>query len=259
MAVKKLMKRAIRMPSNVKALWGTNMPKSRGPKPAHSPEQIARTAIGVADAEGMDAVSMQRIARAVGVTTMALYRYFSSKEELIDRMIETAGGLPPKVPSGSQGWRTCLTEWTRACVSIYREHPWFLQAATARRRVMGPNELAWLDTALSALSEAGLSGREQLDAFLVLMGHVRSHAEFSAGEAKGLSAEDWVRITTELAGNHCDRYPALMEAIESGAFTEEGADGVDFGLECILEGIESLTRGKRSKRNAARSKAGKLH
>ena len=124
---------------------------------------------------------------------------------------------------------------------------------------MGPNELAWLDTALSALSEAGLSGREQLDAFLVLMGHVRSHAEFSAGEAKGLSAEDWVRITTELAGNHCDRYPALMEAIESGAFTEEGADGVDFGLECILEGIESLTRGKRSKRNAARSKAGKLH
>ncbi len=111
---------------SVKALWDERELPSRGPKPALSAEQIARAAIAVADAEGLDAVSMQRIAREVNVTTMALYRYFSSKEELIDRMIDSAGGrLPPRI-SGAQGWRQRLVEWTRACSSIYRDHPWFL-------------------------------------------------------------------------------------------------------------------------------------
>ena len=97
---------------SVKALWGERELPSRGPKPALSAEQIARAAIAVADAEGLDAVSMQRIAREVNVTTMALYRYFSSKEELIDRMIDSAGGpLPPRI-SGTPGWRRRLTEWT---------------------------------------------------------------------------------------------------------------------------------------------------
>ncbi len=257
MPARKRRQNPIQLPRSVKALWDERERPSRGPKPALSADQIARAAIGVADAEGLGAVSMQRIAREVNVTTMALYRYFSSKEELIDRMIESAGGpLPPRM-SGAQGWRQRLAEWTRACSSIYRDHPWFLQAATARRRVMGPNELAWFDVALSALGDAGLVGSEQMGAFHVLIGHVRSQAEFRAGEAKGLSADQWVRITMELAAKHPERYPALVSAIESGAFTQPTNGGVGFGLECILDGIESLARKRRKRKLSTPSPSGR--
>lgn len=227
---------------SAKVLWGERGHPSRGPKPTLSADQIARAAIAVADAEGLAAVSMQRIAREVHVTTMALYRYFSSKAELIDLMIDTAGGPVPDLDAVTKGWRSRLGEWTRRCSAIYRDHPWFLQAATAPRRIMGPNELGWLNAALRVLGDTGLPAREQHEAFLVLIGHVRSNAEFTAGRAQGPSAELWVSVMAKLLGKHRDRYPALMAAIDSGAFSQSPEDGLEFGLECILNGIESLVR-----------------
>ncbi len=236
-----------KLPDSVRVLWHERDHPSRGPKPTLSADQIARAAIGVADAEGLAAVSMQRIAREVHVTTMALYRYFSSKAALIDLMIDTAGGPAPDLDAVSKGWRSRLEEWTRRCSSIYRDHPWFLQAATARRRNMGPNELEWLNAALAVLGDAGLRAREQHEAFLVLIGHVRSNAEFMAGRSQSPSAEQWVSVMAELLGRHGDRYPALIAAIDSGAFTQPPEDGVEFGLKCILDGIESRV-GRRPKR-----------
>jgi len=224
----------------VNVLWSERDHPSRGPKPTLSADKIARAAIGVADAEGLAAVSMQRIAREVHVTTMALYRYFSSKAELIDLMVDTAGGPAPDLRVGFKGWRARLEEWTRRCSSVYRDHPWFLQAAAARRRIMGPNELEWLDAALGVLGDAGLPARQQHEAFLVLIGHVRSNAEFMAARDQGPSAGQWVSVMAELLGKHRHRYPALMAAIDSGAFSQSPQDGLEFGLECILDGIESL-------------------
>ena len=221
-------------------------PRRRGPKPTLSAAQIARAAIRLADAEGLAAVSMQRIAREVQVTTMALYRYFSSKAKLIDLMIDTAGGPAPNLNVGSRGWRSSLKEWTRRCSSIYRDHPWFLEAATARRRMMGPNELAWLDAALAVLACTGLRARQQHDAFLLLIGHVRSNAEFTAGGAQGLSAKQWRGAMTKLLEKERNRYSALRAAIDAGAFHQRPGAGLEFGLECILDGIESLV-GKRKK------------
>src|ERR1700756_5018183 len=152
-------------------LWGENKVPSRGPKPSLTTQQIVRAAIRIADVEGLDAISMQRLARTLDVTTMALYRYFPGKAELVDLMIDNAApGTPPDL-SAISGWRPKLEEWTRQCWSIYRRHPW-IRAATARQRVLGPNELAWLDLAMGALAEAGLTGAEQHKAFLVLIRHV---------------------------------------------------------------------------------------
>jgi AcrR family transcriptional regulator len=242
-------KASTKMPGSAKALWHERAHPSRGPKPTLTADQIARTAIGVADADGLAAVSMQRIARKAHVTTMALYRYFSSKAELIDLMIDLAGGPAPDLNIGSaKRWRPRLEEWSRRCSSIYRDHPWFLQAATARRRVMGPNELEWLDAAFGVLGDTGLPARQQHQVFLVLIGLVRSNAEFTAGRAQTPSAEQWVSEMTTLLGKHRDRYPSLIAAIDSGAFSQLPEDGLEFGLKCILDGIESLVgrQGKRS-------------
>ena len=120
------------LPGPVKALWEAREVGTRGPKPALTAEAIALAAIAVADAEGLDAVSMQRIAREVKVTTMALYRYFASKDELVNRMIELAGGPVQKWDGAQAEWRERLRQWSHGCAAIYARHGWFLQAATAR-------------------------------------------------------------------------------------------------------------------------------
>lgn len=237
---------------NFSVLWGERDQPSRGPKPALSADQIARAAVRVADAEGIDAVSMQRIAREVDVTTMALYRYFSNKAELLELMIDVAGGPVPDFGAVSNGWRSRLKEWTRRCSSIYHKHPWFLQAASARRRIMGPNELAWFDTAIAILAKTDLPTDDQHQAFLLLIGYVRSKAEFRAVENQGPSTEQWLSEMTKLLGRHRERYPSLMTALNSGAFSQSRPDDYDFGLECILDGIERAAQKRRKQRSRAR-------
>jgi AcrR family transcriptional regulator len=112
-----------------------------GPKPTLTKDQIACAAIAIADSDGLEGISMQRVARAVGVTTMALYRYFSSKTELIELMIEIAGGPEPNLDTIAPGWSSSLAEWAHQCSAIYRRRPWFLQATMTPGRKMGPNEL----------------------------------------------------------------------------------------------------------------------
>jgi len=213
-----------------------------GPKPTLTKDQIACAAIAIADSDGLEGISMQRVARAVGVTTMALYRYFSSKTELIELMIEIAGGPEPNLDAIAPGWSSSLAEWAHQCSAIYRRRPWFLQATMTPGRKMGPNELGWLNAAFLVLGRTRLEAREQHQAFLALIGHVRSSAEFAAAwkQRKPGSLE----LATLLL--QClERYPALASAIESGAFAESTDDDLDFGLECILSGIKTMTRGRK--------------
>jgi AcrR family transcriptional regulator len=239
--------------AGAKTLGSERPQSSPGPKPSLTADQIAQASIAVADTEGLAAVSMQRIAREVHVTTMALYRYFSGKAELIDLMIDAAGGPVPDLNAVARGWRSGLAEWTRRCSAIYDNHPWFLQATTRPRRIMGPNELGWLNAALHVLRNSGLTAREQHEAFLLLIGHVRSNAEFTAGRSPGPSAESWLPKSAKLSGQFRDCYPALMAVVESGAFSQPSGDGLEFGLTCILNGIESIIRKRRIPRKAYRS------
>jgi AcrR family transcriptional regulator len=213
-----------------------------GPKPTLKKDQIARAAIAIADSEGLEAVSMQRVSRAVGVTTMALYRYFSSKTELIDLMIEIAGGPPPKLDALERGWRPRLAEWARQCSAIYRRHSWFLQATMTPGRKLGPNELGWMDAAFTVLSRTELSPREQHKTFLVLIGHIRSSAEFALAQTRGRSSS-WEPAMQ--LGKYRNSYPALAAAVDAGALTESIGTSLDFGLECILSGIRTITRARR--------------
>src|SRR6266496_4469960 len=99
--------------SSAELLWGQRERPSRGPKPGLSLDGIVRAAIKIADAEGLDAVSMQRVAAEFGFATMSLYRYVPGKSELIDLMIDTAIGPPPDLSVIPGGWRPKLTVWAR--------------------------------------------------------------------------------------------------------------------------------------------------
>src|SRR5690349_8307173 len=120
----------------------------RGRKPTIDAADITRAAIAVADAEGLGAVSMARVAQEMGNATMALYRHVKSKDELLTLMGDAAMDEPPPLPDGQ--WRDQLGFWAKAVLQAIRKRPWFLQIPISGPPV-GPTSLAWFDSALGAL------------------------------------------------------------------------------------------------------------
>jgi AcrR family transcriptional regulator len=180
---------------------------------------------------------MQRLARDVGLTTMALYRYFPGKADVVAMMIDSAAYMPPRIGRPSLSWNTRLKEWARRCLAIYQDHPWFLEATTTRQSPMGPNELAWMETALIMLAESGLGPKERHHAFLAIIGLVRGHATFQQIRRSSGAGKQWARELAQMLQSEANRRPILLEALRSGAFSERVEGAFDFGLACILDGI----------------------
>jgi AcrR family transcriptional regulator len=226
-----------RQAGTIELLWARRPAPSRGPKPTLSVEGIARAAVELADAEGLGAVSMQRVAERLGVTKMALYRYVAGKGALLAVMTEQAVGDPPDLDRVRGGWRGKLEAWARAMWATWDRHPW-LPGATTGDRVLGPRELGWTERAVAALAGTGLAGREQLDVVLVLSGHIRNTRSMAAA-----GTQPWTsRRQVELLRQHGDRFPALMAAVlAAGDPSRRGSDHArEFGLARILDGLELL-------------------
>jgi AcrR family transcriptional regulator len=225
------------LPDTSRLLW--SKAGSRGRRPPLSHDKIARTAIGIADAEGLDAVSMQRIAADLGFTKMALYRHVSNKAELLAIMIDMAVGEPPAVSEVPGGWRP-RTEYLLQCLTeTWSRHPW-LPGATVGERPMGPNEVAWTDRAGEALSGPGLGGDERLAAAFILFAHIRNTQSIAtAGTQPWASGGRFATALTELLHSRRDEFPALAEAISGGAdaLTDNARR---FGLDRILDGLAAL-------------------
>jgi AcrR family transcriptional regulator len=225
-------------------LWGERQRATRGPKPGLEVGAIARAAVAIADAEGFEAVSMQRVASELGYTTMALYRHVPDKAELVARMIETSLAPPPEFVAGA-GWRANLEAWARGLWAVFHRHPWAL-AVSGRLRVMGPVELGWMERALAAFAGTGLSASEAHRAFLAVLGQVHSATRFALppGAGESISGEQWSAATRALLQEHGEGFPALRAAMAAGAFAGPTADGLGFGLRCVLDGIEVLIAGR---------------
>ncbi|WEB42531.1 TetR/AcrR family transcriptional regulator [Streptomyces yunnanensis] len=229
---------------SVELLWGGRERPSRGPKPALSLERITRTAIGLADTGGLGAVSMQRVAAELDFTKMSLYRYVPGKAELVALMIDTAMGEPPE-PAGATAddWRGALRDWAQRLAAVFAQHPWLLSALVGPR-VMGPNELGWTERALAALAGTGLTGGEQLDAVLVVSGHVRAIAQVSTSMGVGgAPAKEPEAVLSaalnELLVGRSERFPALSAALADVAGGQSRDQAWEFGLERILDGLEA--------------------
>ncbi|MFV8754456.1 TetR/AcrR family transcriptional regulator [Nannocystaceae bacterium ST9] len=232
------------------ALSESRPPRARsGPKPALSTDAIVRAAIEIADAQGLEGVTMQRLGDVFGFTAMSMYRYVRDKDELVAAMIDAALGPAPKL-DGELAWRLRLEHWAGQVLRRFVLHPWTL-AATGHLRTMGPNELAWLDRALSALAMAGLEPVDQHAAFLVLIGHVRSVAQFSVrapSAPRGVTLADW----REHARANSEGLAALGAAFRAGGFRQRAnASALDEGLRIVLDGIEVASARRTSRAHSA--------
>jgi predicted membrane-bound mannosyltransferase len=126
--------------------------------------------------------------------------------------------------------------------ALYQRHPWLLGAIVGNR-VMGPNELGWMESAVAALDGTGLDGGEQLDAALVVSGHIRNIAQqtvTTAGTSVQHPEQAMASALIQILRRHGDRYPALSAAIASAASHSSQDQGLDFGLHRILDGLGML-------------------
>lgn len=217
-------------------LWGDRAPGSRGPKPALTLARIAEAALAVADAEGLGAVSMQRVAAQLGFTKMALYRYLPGKNELVALMVEHAIGGPPDLRGLT--WRPGLRAWAHALLAAHMRHPWSIEAVLLPRP-LGPNELRWTEAAVALLLDTGLDSAERLDTVVLLIGQVRVIAQQASA---GTGEDGIVTALTGVLAAHGDRFPALARTLAEGVPVEGRDAAFDFGLDRILDGLEALIR-----------------
>ncbi|WP_027346125.1 TetR/AcrR family transcriptional regulator [Hamadaea tsunoensis] len=220
-------------------LWGGKQPPARGPKPALTLAAIATAGIAIADADGLGAVTMQRVAADLGYTKMSLYRYVPGKNELVALMVDLGMGGPPDL-SALPGWRARLEAWSLALLPLFQAHPWTLEA-TVGVRAIGPNELGWMEAGVAALDGCGLSGAERMDAMVVLVGHVRQIAQQTAqlGSADG-PENAFAQALGLVLREHADRFPAVAAALTDPAGADHRDQALDFGLRTILDGIGLL-------------------
>ncbi|WP_344792429.1 TetR/AcrR family transcriptional regulator C-terminal domain-containing protein [Gryllotalpicola daejeonensis] len=236
------------LPHAIALAWGVAANPQRGPKRELSIERIVETAVGIADAEGLGAVSMARVAQELGYTTMSLYRYVTAKDDLLKLMQDSVSGI--ELPAaGGEDWRAELRRWTLATMTQLAKHPWITELPITGIPMM-PGELRTLEDALAALARTPLSGLEKMAAILVLANHARvavaiQHQLSSAGvspeEATGAAYETVLRELLDPA-----EFPELRKVLDSGQLTDQEFDDAAFGLERILDGLSAYVAAKGS-------------
>jgi AcrR family transcriptional regulator len=244
-------------------LWGRAPTPSRGPKQGLSVDDVVAAAVATADADGLAAVSMRKVAERLGHSAMSLYTYVPGKAELLDLMLDRVLGELPTQYDRSEGWRQAIEQSARDGWALYERHPWMLQISTSRA-ILGPHELDTYETQLSLVDGLGLTGVEMARAVGAVGGFVRGAAKSvadarAAEQATGQSDDDWWTARSALLeeltnGVWPERYPTATRLDAEHAFEQldrdptdatpytvkDALDSFEFGLQRLLDGLEAF-------------------
>lgn len=228
-----------RGPPGLDLLWAQSPQTRSRVGPQLSTRRVVAAAVAVADGEGLEAVSMARVAERLDAATMSLYRHVRNKDELVLLMLETAIGDPPDPPGAGGGWRTRLEGWASRLLERVQRHSWVLDLPLARMAI-GPRRASWIDRGLASLGSTPLSEHEKAALVLLVNDFVFSHARLDAQLTRAARAEAAPLLPRALDSR---RYPDLAKALASGVFDDSPRNRTAdfrFGLERILDGIEHL-------------------
>jgi AcrR family transcriptional regulator len=237
------------LPTAIATAWGVRERPKKGPKPGLTLDAIVRAGVRIARDEGLPAVSMVRVAKVLGVSTMSLYRYVDAKDELLALMVDSALGPPPDPAGADESWFEGLVRWAWTYHDRVREHVWAMRVPITGPPPT-PNQVAWLESGLRSLRDTGLSEEEKASVVLLLSGYVRNEATLAADLAASEFTTDaamqgYARLLATVTT--AERFPAIHALLEAGVF--DVADHPDkefsFGLERILDGVELLINSRR--------------
>jgi len=259
-------------------LWGRAEPPRRGPKQGLSVDAIVGAAIALADADGLDALSMRKVGERLGTSAMALYTYVPAKAELIDLMVDTVLGELPTEYDRTDGWRAAAESCAQAGWELYDRHPWILQIAGARAS-LGPHELAAHEAQLAIYLDIGLRAFEVTRTVGAVASYVRGAAKAvadarAAEQATGMTDDEWwyarselleemadfdwaeqLPATSRLAAEHVFEQPHRAPDDATPYMEREALDDFAFGLARLLDGVEALVERRRKEARAAKRAA----
>jgi AcrR family transcriptional regulator len=227
--------------------WTKERGMRRGPAP--DLKKIVRAAVTLADAEGIDAVSMRRVAAALRSGTASLYRCIDGREELLDLIVDAVLGDDPHPPP-SGDWRADLTAFARQLRVLLRRHPW-LAPLTAGRPTLGPQALGHYEFALAATTSLTADATSAVGVVDMIMAYVlgaaaREMAEAETQRRTGMTEQEWrARVGPYVQQIvQSGRYPQLARAVlEAEDLDHE--QRFESGLACVLDGIASRLANRR--------------
>src|SRR3954454_1041769 len=241
---------SVLLPPALEALWGRRSPGTRGPRAELDVDRIVDAAVRIANDEGLEAVSMARVAHELGFNTMSLYRHVQNKDELLQLMWNaSARTLGDWTPEGNT-WRERLTSWALRQREVVEENIWITRLPMSMPP-LAPSSLAWVELGLAALAEVDapdyvkirvlglISQHGLIDARMV---HDERQAR-EAAEETGVET-DYATLVRELADPAT--YPHLTRLVHSEPPAEAPADDPHaeylFDIGIILDGFEAATR-----------------
>jgi AcrR family transcriptional regulator len=235
-------------------LWEDRSRGTRGPKASFTPDEVVQAAIDIADEEGhLGAVTMQAVSARLGLTTMAVYRYFPNKEALFDAIIDAGKGLPPKPKTPPEDWRQEITRWAHAKRESMCARPWLAELPFVAAP-HGPNWMAWREALAAPLARAGFRG-EILGQMLSIVdqftrGASDTSVSLARAKARGISEKEWAAaVGADLGRTIGDpRFPAFASILTARQTDRPRnmQESFDFGLQRVLDGIELYLQRNRS-------------
>ncbi|GLW07263.1 TetR family transcriptional regulator [Microtetraspora sp. NBRC 13810] len=260
----------------VELLWRA---REEEPRQGLSTGRIVRAAIELADAEGLEGLSMRKIAERLGFTTMSLYRHVPGRDQLVDLMLDAVYGERPPPPAspppagtcdegeprgrdgdrgaggvagvgdggGGGGWRGRLEACARGGWEIRRRHPWVAEVRGSRH-LPGPNGVAAYAYMLSTLDGTGLTPAQVIATVNLVGRFVDAEALTLVETARlerqsGVSEQEWWGARDSLY-ERLSAYPTITALWEAGGF-DRPEDPFEFGLARVLDGIEALIEQQR--------------
>lgn len=226
------------------SIWDRPERAARGPRPTHTRDEITAVAVGIADREGLDAVSMRRVAGELGAGTTSLYRYFAKKADLFELMADAVVGELP-LPALTGDWLEDLRAYALRERALLRLHPWYLTLPRSRP-AFGPNTLRAMEHSLAIVEGLGLD----IDDMLVIVstvvalvhGYVMNElSEQRAAVGSGLDNDEWMAMRSPYAESiiASGDYPLVARVILDAA----GPHAPDREERAFLLGLDQLLRG----------------
>jgi AcrR family transcriptional regulator len=203
-----------------------------------SRERVLRAAVTLADEGGIDALSMRRLAKELGVEAMSLYNHVANKDDILDGIVDIAMG-EIEIPSDDTDWKASIRQSAISAYEALVRHPWACSLMMSKPRISNARML-WMEGVLRTLREAGFSADMTHHAYHALDSHITGFTlwlvsmPFDSHEELVDMAQDF------LPQIPADQYPYVIEHAEQHLADPDPDEPseFEFGLDLILDGLE---------------------
>jgi len=211
---------------------------SRARRKPLSRERVLGAAIGLADAEGIEALSMRKLARELGVEAMSLYNHVANKDAILDGIVEVVAA-EAELPAEGTEWKSAIRQSAIATRDMFVRHPWASRLWMSRQGG-GTARLRRADWLLRTFREAGLSEELTFHAYHVVESHILGFTVQQLNfPYQGAELEE--RASRFLARFPVDEFPDFADHVRQHLEPHEGGEGgFELGLDLILDGLERL-------------------